>query len=76
MPTIIVLADAATDGAEPRTHLHEHVPAELLIDSRATGELVQRIVLALVEAEQTERERRAEHAGHGCGCGVAHAAPT
>lgn len=71
MPTIIVLAD--TDDGATHTQLRERVPAELLVDRHATGQLIERVVLALVEAEQTERMHGARDGG--CGCGAAHADP-
>ncbi|MDP2709685.1 MAG: hypothetical protein Q8O56_00580 [Solirubrobacteraceae bacterium] len=68
MPTIIVLADA--DDGSAQTQLREQVSADLMVDPRAAGELIERIAFALVAAEQTERELRNPH--RGCGCGVAH----
>ena len=52
MAKVIVIADNAAGG----THLCEHVPAREMIDPRAAGGLVERIALALVAAEQSERE--------------------
>ncbi len=43
---------------------------ELVLDRHATGKLIERIVLALVQAEQSERAHVLRITA--CGCGVAH----
>lgn len=54
MPTIIVQADTADE--EPQ--LRERVPAALMVDPRAAGRLVERIAVALLEAERSEQNVR------------------
>jgi hypothetical protein len=48
LPTIVVSTD--TNDGEKHTQLHERVPAALMIDPHATGQLIERIALAMVDA--------------------------